>query len=448
MHIVIIGNGIAGITAARHLRKLSKHDITVISAETDYFYARTALMYIYMGHLTYEDTKPYENWFWDKNRINLLRDYVEEIDTEEKSLQLQQKGSMGYDKLIVATGSKSNFLDWPGINLKGVQGLYNIQDLENMEAYTKDANRAVIVGGGLIGIEMAEMLHTRGIPTTMLVRENSFWDHVLPPEEAEMVNREIREHHIDLRLSTEMQEARGNDQDRVEKVITKDGQEVPCDFLGITIGVHPNIECLRGTKIQTSKGIQVNNYLETNIPDVLAGGDCAELVEPKPGRKPIEPIWYTGKMMGEVMAHNAVNGKKKEYDPGVWYNSAKFFTIEYQVYGSIKPALPDHENTIYWEHPSGKKAIRINYDIESRAVVGFNLMGVRYRHRVCEKWIQNGTPIEEVLQNLPKANFDPEFTPQYEHFLVNEYNRQNPENPVSIKVKKGLFGKVKEFMST
>ena len=447
MHIVIIGNGIAGITAARHVRKLSKHDVTVISAETDHFYARTALMYIYMGHLNYEDTKPYEDWFWDKNRINLVRDYVEQVNTDDKTLSLQQNGEMAYDKLILATGSKSNFIDWPGINLKGVQGLYNIQDLENMEAYTKDANRAVIVGGGLIGIEMAEMLHTRGIPTSMLVRENSFWDHVLPPEEAEMVNREIREHHIDLRLATEMQEAHGNNNDRVEKVLTKDGNEISCDFLGITIGVHPNLECLQNTNIQMGKGIQVNNYLETNKEDILAGGDCAELVEPKPGRKPIEPIWYTGKMMGEVLANNAVKDKKKEYDPGVWYNSAKFFTIEYQVYGSIKPQLPENEETIYWEHPSGKKAIRVNYDRETRAVVGFNLMGVRYRHRVCEEWIANGTPVEQVMAFLPKANFDPEFTPQYEHFLVQEFNRKNPGNPVAIKREKGLFGKVREMIS-
>ncbi len=448
MHIIIIGNGIAGITAARHIRKKSQHDITVISAETDYFYARTALMYIYMGHLLYEDTKPYEDWFWEKNRINLVRDYVEHVNTEQKQLQLQQKGRMDYDKLILATGSKSNFLDWPGINLKGVQGLYNIQDLEKMEAYTKYAERGVIVGGGLIGIEMAEMLHTRGIPVTMLVRENSFWDHMLPPEESEMVNREIREHHIDLRLQTELAEIKGDEQERVAGTVTKDGQEINCQFLGITIGVHPNLDCLQNTNLQLGKGIQVNNYLETNVPDVLAGGDCAELIEPKPGRRPIEPIWYTGKIMGEVLAHNAISDQKMEYDPGIWYNSAKFFTIEYQVYGSIKPQLPENEETIYWEHPNGKKSIRINYERNSRAVLGFNLMGVRYRHRVCEDWIQKETSIEEVLADLPKANFDPELNPQYEQFVVDEFNRKNPDNPVTIKRKKGLFGKMKEVLST
>ena len=87
MHLVIIGNGIAGITAARFIRKISDHDITVISAETEHFFSRTALMYVYMGHMRYEDIKPYEDWFWGKNKINLLRDYVEKIDFDAKNLQ-------------------------------------------------------------------------------------------------------------------------------------------------------------------------------------------------------------------------------------------------------------------------------------------------------------------------------------------------------------------------
>ena len=81
--VVIIGNGVAGITAARHVRKLSDHAITVISAESEYFFSRTALMYIYMGHMTFDHTKPYEDWFWKKNRIELLRGYVEDVVVEK-----------------------------------------------------------------------------------------------------------------------------------------------------------------------------------------------------------------------------------------------------------------------------------------------------------------------------------------------------------------------------
>src|SRR5687767_260198 len=124
-HIVIIGNGVSGITAARHIRKLSDFKITVISAETPHFFSRTALMYIYMGHLTFENTKPYENHFWKKNRIDLIFDRAEKIDTTAKAVQLQSGKNIKYDNLIIASGSQSNFLGWPGEGLHGVQGLYS-----------------------------------------------------------------------------------------------------------------------------------------------------------------------------------------------------------------------------------------------------------------------------------------------------------------------------------
>jgi NAD(P)H-nitrite reductase large subunit len=206
MHILIIGNGIAGITAARYIRKLSDHDITIVSAESEHFFSRTALMYVYMGHMRYADIKPYEDWFWKKNRIELVQAYVQQIDEQSKSVQLSTGSKLYYDKLILATGSQSNKFGWPGQDLRGVQGLYSLQDLETMEAHTANISKAVIVGGGLIGIEMAEMLNSRNIPTTFLVREKSFWNPVLPAEESQMINAHIKEHHIDLRLETELKD--------------------------------------------------------------------------------------------------------------------------------------------------------------------------------------------------------------------------------------------------
>ncbi len=183
-HIVILGNGISGITAARFIRKLSNNKITVISSETDHFFSRTALMYIYMGHMKYEHTKPYEDWFWKKNRIDLLFGHVKEVNANSNTLQFTNGQSIDYDKLILATGSIPNKFGWPGQELEGVSGMYSYQDLEYIEKYTKGIERGVIVGGGLIGIELAEMLRSRNIDVTFLVREESFWDNILPVEES------------------------------------------------------------------------------------------------------------------------------------------------------------------------------------------------------------------------------------------------------------------------
>lgn len=438
MHIAIIGNGISGITAARFIRKLSDHKITVISAESEYFYSRTALMYIYMGHMREEDTRPYESWFWAKNRIDLVKDYVEHIDTSGKQLRLRRKGLMKYDKLIIATGSKSNKFGWPGQDLEAVNGLYSLQDLEQMEKYSKGLKRAVIVGGGLIGLEMAEMFHARHIPVTMLVRESNYWNNVMPAEEAEMISRHIRKHGIDLRLGVNLQEILNDDKGKARAVIIKEtGEEIACGYVGLTAGVSPNIGFVKSSEtIETNRGILVDEYLQTNIPDVYALGDCAELRNPPPSRRPIEAIWYTGKMMGETVAYTICH-KPIKYTPRHWFNSAKFLDIEYQVYGTVLNNPEEHHAQLYWEHKGGEKSVRIVYDKNTNAVLGFNLMGIRYRHEVCEKWILDKTNVEEVLQNLGMANFDPEFYKQYEQQVVDLYNKQSG-NKLQLKKRRGL----------
>jgi len=436
MHIVIIGNGISGITAARYVRKLSDHNITVISDESDYFFSRTALMYVYMGHMRQKEIQPYEDWFWEKNRIERFRGKVAQVNYDSKTVQTTQGETITYDKLILATGSQSNKFDWPGQQLDGVHGLYHWQDLEAMERHSPGLQRAVIVGGGLIGIEMAEMFHSRHIPVTFLVREKSFLNLVLPADESEMINRHIIEHGIDLRLQTELKEILPDENGKCRAVVTSRGEEIACGFVGLTVGVSPNIGFLKGTALEINRGILVNEYLETNLPDVYAIGDCAELRQPNPGRRPIEAIWYTGRIMGKVVGQN-ITGMREKYDPGIWFNSAKFLDIEYQVYGDVRPTWPETQTSLYWEHPSGKKSIRLIYDTNTEAIVGFNLMGVRYRQEVCEKWIKSGTPIEDVLQNLGLANFDPEFFEEYESDLIRIYNQKTGKQ-VKLKQKRGL----------
>ena len=352
MKTVIIGNGISGITTARWIRKLSDHSITVISSETDYFYSRTALMYIYMGHMRTEDTQPYEDWFWKKNRIDLVKDHVTNVDYNNKSLTLKSGSKMQYDKLVYALGSKSNRFGWPGQDLDGVGSLYHMQDLDIMEKYSKGLKRAVIVGGGLIGIEMAEMFHSRHIPVTMLVRESNYWSNILPEEEATMVSEHIKKNHIDLRLGVNLGEIVDDGSGKAKAVIIKEtGEEIPCGYVGLTAGVSPNIGWLKDTELELGRGIKVDNHLQTNIPDVYAIGDCAELREPRPGRRPIEAIWYTGRMMGETVAYN-ICGQSISYDPGIWFNSAKFIDIEYQVYGCLLYTSPSPRDRTRSRMPS------------------------------------------------------------------------------------------------
>ena len=413
--IVIIGNGVAGITCARHLRKRSSAlEITVISSETPHFFSRTALMYIYMGHMRYEHTKPYEDSFWKKSRIELCYDHVARIDPSERRIHLKRGAPMGYDKLVLATGSRSLMLDWPGTSLIGVQGMYSYPDLLKMQQHTRGINRAVVVGGGLIGIEMVEMLHAAEIETAFLVRERSFWGSVLPREESEMVTRHIHEQDgVQLRTGIELKELRGDAEGRLSSVVCSDGSEIEAQFAGITVGVQPNTGLCAEAGIETRRGVLVDEYLRTSLEDVYAIGDCAELRAPLPHRRAIEAVWYVGRMMGEALART-LTGEETPYRPGIWFNSAKFFDIEYQVYGRVATQVSEEEDSLYWAHRNGRQAMRIVWKRASGQVIGCNTLGIRQRHEQWASWIKEGASLEEVLTHLERARFDSEFEYSYE----------------------------------
>jgi len=437
--IVIIGNGISGITAARHIRKHSDFRIRVISAESKHFWSRTALMYIYMGHMKYSHTKPYEDHFWEKNRIELLFGKVTRIDAGEHLLELENGDRISWSKLIIATGSGHNNFRWKNSDLSGISGMISLQNLEYIEKYTADIEHGVIVGGGLIGVELAEMLRSRNIQVTFLVREPNFWGNVLPAQEAAMIAGHIREHGVDLRLSTELDHFLGDDSGRIRAAVTKSGEEIPCQFAGLTAGVHPNIELVRGTDIETDRGILVDNYLATSVPDIYAIGDCAQLRNPRPGRRSIEPVWYTGRMMGETVAQNII-GNPTTYRPGPWFNSAKFFDIEYQTYGLVAPECPENEEELYWQHAHENIALHIRFERETKKLCGINSFGMRLRHSLIDSWLRNGISVVKFLESLQNADFNPEFSGDHARDICERFNSKFPEIPVKQPKRRKILG--------
>ncbi|MDT8347706.1 MAG: FAD-dependent oxidoreductase, partial [Flavobacteriaceae bacterium] len=394
----------------------------------EHFFSRTALMYIYMGHMKYEHTKPYEDYFWKKNRIDLVFNRVENINVDTKTLHFKDNSELTYDKLILAVGSKPNKFGWPGQDLKGVSGLYSKQDLELVEQFAPDkktCKRAVIVGGGLIGIELAEMLRSRDIPVTFLVREKSFWNGVLPPGESAMINEHILEHHIDLRLGVNLEAINDDGNGKVKSIIIKEtGEEIACDYVGLTAGVSPNIDFLKASKIATDRGILVNKYLETNIDDVYAIGDCAQQQEPTGMRRPIEAVWYTGRMMGEVVAQS-ICGRKTAYKPGHWFNSAKFLDIEYQTYGWVFAKPQEYEAQLHWRHPEQKICVTLSYHKGSHEFLGINTFGIRMRHEIFDAWLTQHKSIDYVIEHLSEAMFDPEFFKTHTNAIQHAFAKES-----------------------
>lgn len=423
--IVIIGNGISGVTTARHIRKNSHEEILIISSESKYFFSRTALMYVYMGHMKFEHTQPYEPHFWEENRILLKQARVKSVNAADKTVSLDNGEVIKYNSLVLATGSKPNKFGWKGQDLKRVGGLYSKQDLEYIEECSEGLKTAVVVGGGLIGIELAEMFLTRNIEVHFLVREKNFWEGILPERDSQFIMNHIDKHHgLHMHYQEELDEIVSNEQGEACAVITKSGYKIDCQFVGLTAGVAPNIDFLKKTSIETNRGILVNRYLETNVPGVYAIGDCAEFKDPIEERRSIEQVWYTGKFMGETVA-KTILGNRTEYTPGHWFNSAKFFDIEYQTYGNVTNELQKGQSEFVFEDRKNNVLLHFVFERNSMKFIGVNNFGIRLRHQVFNEWLLEDATMENVLQDLSSANFDPEFYRTYEKQIVDQFNKEN-----------------------
>jgi hypothetical protein len=152
----------------------------------------------------------------------------------------------------------------------------------------------------------------------------------------------------------------------------------------------------------------------------------------------VEQVWYTGKLQGETAALNML-GSKTSYNPGHWFNSAKFLDIEYQTYGTVMPQLREGETEFYWEHADGKKCIHFVFKKDSHEFIGVNIFGIRMRHELFNKWLLENQTVEFILTHLKAANFDPEFYDSMEAQIIQSWNIKYPDHQVILKQKRNLL---------
>lgn len=403
--IIIVGNGAAGITAARYLRKLGDDHITVISAETPFHYARPGLMYAFMGQLEHRHLQPYAEEFWTTNRIHLVHDTVQTIDVRGHCLTLASGAMLRFDKLLLATGSRGRRGGWAGEELRGVQRFTSMHDLDLLEQNVVGVTHAAVIGGGLTAVEVAEMLRSRNIAVTMVTRDERLAGHILPTEESDIVTRHVQRHDVALRCNADVIRMRGGADGRVSQVDLADGTTLDVQLVVTCIGVEPVTDLARDAGLDVRTGIVVNDRFETSMPDVYAAGDCAEHASGL-----LELSWYAAKSHGEHVAHT-IHGTAQPYRRGTPFDSAKFFDVEYQSYGIVDATS---FATWTWAPSDGLRFLRIAYDVRTCSVVGLHALGVRLRADVCTAWVERGTHVDEVLRDIRKACFDPELylTPQ------------------------------------
>jgi 3-phenylpropionate/trans-cinnamate dioxygenase ferredoxin reductase component len=423
--IVIIGNGISGATAAIEIRKRSSQPIILISEEAPVFFSRPALMYVHLGQLRAQDIEVYPVSFWENKKIKRLQTRVISIDPKVKSITTDGSVTIFYERLILATGSKPRL---PGLENQDAQGVftfYSWQDLQLIENASPSygsvghSQKVIIAGGGLIGIELAEMLQARGMHVTMIIKDAHYWASQIDVLESTLIAHQCHLHGIDLLFETLIDRIDQHDH-AVHQIHLSNGQTLPCTMLCFAIGVEPHITLAAAAGIECQRGIMVDDRLETSAAGIYAIGDCAQIRQPQKGRNPIEPVWYTGKIMGETVARNIVGGQEK-YQPGIWFNSAKFFHLEYQTYGYVPPNTNALCTSFFWQSTDQMHAVKCVFSKDRNDILGISGWGIRIKHAFAQRMLSERWNMDEVMSELDQLLFNEEGALRYAFAIRESY---------------------------
>ncbi len=413
-HHVIVGNSIAGIEAAITLRNRDRSArITVISAEHPHPFARVSLMYVFCGQLSLKDTQFYPEDLYDRMRFERVNDRVVAVDAAQRTLQLVSGATLPFDTLLLAVGSTARKLHWSNAYVdpalpRFVHHFVTLSDLHALDAAAKPGMAVAVIGGGLIGVEAAEVLHQRGLKTHFLIREPWYFPVALDAQESGMVAGHIRGHGVDCQTDCTVQGL-----ERVGSKVRLLGPELEVDLVVGAIGVEPATAFLANSGIALNPetgGVETRDNLESiSCRGIFAAGDCAQVTWLDGSRRP-EQLWYTSRDQGRLAAA-AMVGDDVCYRRGTWYNSAKFFDVEYTTAGFLPPertAAGSGWQT--WFQRAPDRAVSQRIVVRNGAVKGFNGIGGRWDHNVWMQWIQQRRPLEWVLAHMNEARFDEEFT--------------------------------------
>jgi nitrite reductase (NADH) large subunit len=281
--IVVIGNGMAGLRLLQDLRdaeggnatKDSMAPVVAIGAEPMEAYNRVLLSSLLSGESEYKDIALVNRRWYDEQDIELqIGVRVLEIDRKRKRLRLSTGQKMPYRKLILATGSEPVRLKMPGSDLQGVKTFRDLADVRDLKALAKTGKRAVVIGGGLLGLEAAHGLALLGMDVTIVHLMDRLMERQLDPSASYFLLREFRRRNIDVLLNTQTERLLGKV--RVEGVEFRDGSHVECDVVVMAVGIRPNVALAKSAGLSIERGIVVDDTLRSSDPDIYAIGECAE----------------------------------------------------------------------------------------------------------------------------------------------------------------------------
>lgn len=338
---VIVGMGAAGIAAAEAIRSSDPSgSIRMIADEPYGYYSRPGLAYYLTGELPEAQLYPFSERDFRRLNVQRLQGRAQRIQDGQHQVVLQSGAILPYDRLLIATGASAVRLKAPGTQAQGVVKLDDLDDVRNIIKLARKARAAVVVGGGITALEIAEGLLSRGVKVHYLLRGDHYWNNVLDETESEIIEHRLQEDGAQIHYRTELEEViqpRG----KVEGVRTKDGQNIRCEILGYAIGVRPRMELAEASELKTDRGILVNETLQTSRADIFAAGDVAQVVDACSGESVLNTLWSPARDQGRDAGLNMA-GRRTAYCRPLAVNVTRLANLTTTIIGKVGGGI-DHD---------------------------------------------------------------------------------------------------------
>jgi NAD(P)H-nitrite reductase large subunit len=403
---VIIGASAAGIGAVEAIRDVDPvGTITVISEELCPQYSRPMISDFISGKTTLEKMKCRDDHFWEKNDVQALTGRtVVRLNLADRYVELDGGDRVDFEKLLLATGGKPFIPKIEGADKEGVFTFTTLSDAERLATKIERAKKAVVIGAGLIGVSVAEALAKRGLEVTMVEFKDKILSLLLDSTASEIVENAIRKTGVTIITGQTVQRILGKPENdnAVSSAVLTNGDQVPCDLVIIAIGVIPRMELVAGTDVKTNRGIIVDRFMHTSVPDVYASGDVAEAYDFILNENRSLPLWPLAQLEGRVAGYNMA-GKKADYQGGTSMSALKYFGIPIISVGIANPK-EDDAYEILVKHDSAKNLYK-KLVLKDNVIVGMTFVNDIERTGIIFHLMKNCVDVKKFKQELISENF-------------------------------------------
>ena len=399
---LIIGGGIAGTIASEVIRKNDADGmIAIVSDEPHMLYSRVLLSKpsFVRGEQPLESVWLKKSEWYEQNKITFIGGVSATVlDGVAKKVSLSNGKEIEYEKLLLAIGAHARKWTIPGSDKKGIYYLRGLDDTKAIMEAIKTKKHAVLIGSGCVSFEIAEILRSMDIATTLVMREKYFGEPLLSEQEGKMIEATLEKNNVNIIREMEIMEVLGSD--TVSAVVLKNGEKLECDMVLPMIGVIFPIEWLKSSGMALDRGIVANEFLETSISDVWTAGDIAEYNDLALRQKMLCGNWMNSRGQGEISALNMV-GKRTEYKAVTFQTSHGFGDLIGFV-GDTR-ALPDR-TVVYRKDPEKNSIVRIL--IKGENIIGATLINKMPEMGTITKLIKEGVNVTGKTEEMAKPEFD------------------------------------------